>query len=77
MRNTVLAASAFILALGAVSAFAIPSGDRLANPENSVPTFGYSAPYGHAAHNGFAALAPSNADDGSQYTPLPLTNRGR
>ena len=73
-KISTLAASALVLAISAGSAFAIPSGDRLGQPTNSVPASSYSAPagYGH-----FTALAPSNGDNASQYTPLPLTNRGR
>lgn len=71
-KFTTLAASALILAVGATSAFAIPSGDRLGQEEN-----GYSATVGHAGANGFTALAPGNADNAWQYTPLPLRSYGR
>ena len=67
MRNiTILAGSVLVLALGATSAFAQPSGDRIGQAAaNSV------------AASGYTALAPVNADNAVQYTPLPLTNHGR
>jgi hypothetical protein len=64
-KLSTFAASALILVLGAGSAFAIPSGDRIGQPTNAIATSGYTA------------LAPANADDATQYTPLSLTHRGR
>jgi len=72
---SLLSASALLLALGAGSAFAIPSSDRLANPTTSVPGSSYSAPAGH--YSGFTALAPANGDNGTQYSPLPVWHRGQ
>jgi hypothetical protein len=64
-KLTTFAASALILALGAGSAFAIPSSDRIGQPTNAI------------AASGYTAMAPANADNATQYSPLPLTNRGR
>ena len=74
-KLTTLAASALLLALGATSAFAIPSGDRLEGGSPAPGNGYYSAPAGN--YSGFTALAPANGDNGTQYSPLPVWHSGQ
>ena len=78
-KLTTLAASALLFALGASSAFAIPSGDRLGQEEGVAPVFSSDLPNGsgHFGYRGYNALSPDNGYAAGKYNQAPVWYRGQ